>query len=42
MIDSVGSTIGRMEIMLVGITDQGLADAAIDIIDGVKGSGLNE
>ena len=42
MMDSVGCAIGRMEIMLVGVTDQGLADAAMDIIDGVKGSGLNE
>ena len=39
---SIGRAIGRQEIMLVGVTDQRLADAARNIIDGVKGSGLNE
>jgi len=42
MEDGIGRAIGRPEIMLIGVTDQGLADAAINIIDGVKGSGLNE
>ncbi len=37
---SLGSAIGRPEVMLVGVTDQGLADTARNIIDGVKGSGL--
>ena len=39
---SIGRAIGRQEIMLVGVTDQRLANAARNIIDGVKGSGLNE
>ena len=39
---SIGRAIGRPEIMLVGVTDQRLANAARNIIDGVKGSGLNE
>ncbi len=37
---NVGHAIGRPEIMLIGVTDQGLANAAKNIIDGVKGSGL--
>jgi ribosomal protein L7Ae-like RNA K-turn-binding protein len=37
---SVGRAIGRPGIMLIGVTDQGLANAARNIIDGVKGSGL--
>ena len=40
--DQIGNAIGRPEIMLVGIVDQRLADAARNIIDGAKGSGLNE
>jgi ribosomal protein L7Ae-like RNA K-turn-binding protein len=39
---SIGRAIGRPEVMLVGVLDRGLADAARNIIDGVKGSGLNE
>jgi len=42
MEDDIGRAIGRPEIMLIGVTDQGLADAAMNIIDGVKGSGLDE
>lgn len=38
----IGRAIGRPNILLVGVTDQGLADAARNIIDGAKGSGLNE
>jgi ribosomal protein L7Ae-like RNA K-turn-binding protein len=38
----IGEAIGRPEIMLIGIVDRRLADAARDIIDGAKGSGLNE
>jgi ribosomal protein L7Ae-like RNA K-turn-binding protein len=34
---AVGRAIGRPEVMLVGLTDKGLAEAARGIIDGVKG-----
>ena len=42
MNESIGCAIGRPEIKLIGVTDQRLANAAMSIIDGVKGSGLNE
>lgn len=42
MDEGIGRAIGRPEIKLIGVTDQRLANAAMSIIDGVKGSGLNE
>jgi|AGTN01.2.fsa_nt_gi Ribosomal protein HS6-type (S12/L30/L7a) len=38
--ECIGRAIGRPEIKLIGVMDQGLADAAKNMIDGVKGSGL--
>lgn len=37
--DSLGRAVGRAGIMILGITDQGLADKIKTICDGGKGSG---